>query len=643
MQGDTLRFPTQRSMDPIALLFRPSSTLGVACIAVALILPLSCDSDSENPPPNAHAGRGGSSTGGTSGASGRAGSSANNEGGDSGSGATSATGGTTSGHGGASNAGESGSSITAGTSGSSGSAQGGASAQAGASGSAHSGESGNAGESGTAGTSSSPPTWDYGPILDEGVATVGTRPRPDWGPLVVAPGAGARRYVIESRRDVETGPFGLPWRSRFRLAAYDAGVEAWSFDADADDEIGGVAVHPSGELTLSVQHQAPENLAYQLVRLAADGEVLGSTTLEEPATPPDTDFAPTDPRPLFRMKADTADATTSGWIPLLPEGEGVATALLSLVMTPPGMPSNKLVLGVITYDWNGSAYVERWARVVEGVHGAQPAAWTYDEFRWREQAIRPWLERDPNSGELLIGRAWNNTRCRANVDTFAEFTAMQCVLDAVSAIENERFPLAVTRFTADGARLGTVLLKPDEDAAEQLPFAWTALEDGRIALAGAVVRTDENGVHRTYPDADGYVDYDGYIAVYSATGEKLLNHDFNLGRGDVLAALRWTDSGFLAVGSSDWDRWQGGMSVSRGSNPLLVWLSPDASNFAQRTEVLSDGARHFTLHDLVASEGTIETYGFSDGPMTHSADGDNTAERTFGPLVLTVAAETTDN
>jgi hypothetical protein len=455
----------------------------------------------------------------------------------------------------------------------------------------------------------------------------------------VTPGEGARRYVIESRRDVEPGPFGLPWRSRFRLAAYDAGVEAWSFEADADDVVGGVAVHPSGELTVSLQHQAPENFAYELVRLAADGEVLGRTTLGEPATTPETDFGPDDPRPLFRMKADLADATTSGWLPLLPEGEGVATALLTFVMAPAGMQTTNLALGAVTFDWDGSDYVERWARVVDGRHGAQPAAWAYDEFRWREQAIRPWLERDPSSGDLLVGRAWNSSRCRANVDTFAEFTNMQCVFEAADPAENERLPLAVTRFDPSGERLGTIVLFPDEDAAEQVPFAWVAQENGRIALAGAVVRTNEDGSKRTYPDADGFVDYDGYIAVYAPTGEKLLHHDFNLGRGDVLASLRSTDSGYLAAGSSGWDRWQGGMSVSRGADPLLVWLSPDAADFAQRTEALSDGSRHFTLHDLVASDGTIEAYGFSDGPMTHSADGGNTAARTFGPLVVRVASE----
>jgi len=47
---------------------------------------------------------------------------------------------------------------------------------------------------------------------------------------------------------------------------------------------------------------------------------------------------------------------------------------------------------------------------------------------------------------LLVGRAWNNLRCKANLRTFAEFAASECLLGAVNAVENERLPLAVTRF-----------------------------------------------------------------------------------------------------------------------------------------------------------------------------------------------------
>jgi hypothetical protein len=105
----------------------------------------------------------------------------------------------------------------------------------------------------------------------------------------------------------------------------------------------------------------------------------------------------------------------------------------------------------------------------------------------------------------------------------------------------------------------------------------------------------------------------------------------------VLAALRWLPNDIVAVGSSGWDRWQGGNSISRGADPLIAWLSPDGARSATRVIPLSDGGRHFTLHDVVVTGGAIVAHGFSDAPMTHSADGGNDAARTFGPMRLRLA------
>lgn len=465
-------------------------------------------------------------------------------------------------------------------------------------------------------------------IVKSGQPAIFQLPRPAYGAVVVA-NHGERSYVVESRRDVEPGPFGLPWRSRFRLAAYDAGVEAWAHTAQPDDLIGDVVVHPSGELTLSLQRHSPAKLAYDLVRLAPDGALIGVTTLSEPASVPESDYGAADPRPLFRMKSELADATTAGWLRLLADGEGVLAAFLSFVDVPDDHPLvNRMALGVAAFDWQANAYVERWARVVEGPSVAQPAAWAYDELRWREQAIRPFLARDDESGQISIGRAWNSSRCEANVGTFAEFESKDCIFDAVGVAENERLPLAVTHFDDNGARLGTVVLAPDADAAEQVPFALAA-RGGELAVAGSVVRTLPDGSKKSY---SGFVDYDGYIAFYDPNGQPSSHADFNLGRGDVLASMRWTPDGVVAVGSSGWDRWSGGMSISRGADPSFVWLSPDKTHSETRVVPLSGGARHMNLHDVVVLDQAIVGYGFSDAPMTHSADGGKHAERTYGPL-----------
>jgi hypothetical protein len=80
------------------------------------------------------------------------------------------------------------------------------------------------------------------------------------------------------------------------------------------------------------------------------------------------------------------------------------------------------------------------------------------------------------------------------------------------------------------------------------------------------------------------------------------------------------------------------MSISRGASPLVVWLAGDGGAARQRVVPLGDGTRHFDLHDLlVGDDGSIGGWGFSDAPMTHSGDGNNSAGRTFGPLVVRLA------
>jgi hypothetical protein len=337
---------------------------------------------------------------------------------------------------------------------------------------------------------------------------------------------------------------------------------------------------------------------------------------------------------MFRMKSEFADATVGGWVRLLADGEGLHVAFLSFVDRPPTDPlSARRAMGLALLGWSGGAYVERWARIVEGPHGAQPVAWTYDELRQAEQAVRPFLARDDSTGDLLVARAWNKTRCEANVAVFAEVTAADCMAGAVDPTEVERLPLAVTRFDATGKRLGTAILAPDADAAEQVPFALAA-RDGRLAVVGFVVRELPDGSKRTYPDPKGYVDYDGYVSIHDGVGHQLLHHDFNLGRGDVLAALRWLPEGVVAVGSAGFDRWQGGQSISRGADPLVVWLSADGAVASARVIPLGDGSRHFNLFDVAVLGHAIVAHGFSDAPLTHSGDNGNAAGRTFGPLRL---------
>src|SRR5262245_2101899 len=191
------------------------------------------------------------------------------------------------------------------------------------------GSGGSAGSGGTGGSGGQPAIFED--LVANSPFSGYTARRPDFGGVIVV-SDGARMYAVESRRDIEPGPLGLPWPSRFQVAAYeDAGSPLWTFAAPPDDVISDVAVHPSGDVTIAILHYPPAKLAYDLVRLDRSGAVLGTTTMSEPQTAPATDFGPTDPRPPFRMKSDLADATVGGWVRLLPDGEGLVVAFLSYV------------------------------------------------------------------------------------------------------------------------------------------------------------------------------------------------------------------------------------------------------------------------------------------------------------------------
>jgi hypothetical protein len=422
-----------------------------------------------------------------------------------------------------------------------------------------------------------------------------------------------------------------------RLACRAGGSEAWAFYAAADELFSDFAVHPSGEITLGVERTSVERGAYELVRLDAAGAVRARQVLD-PAKIPASDLVDLPGQPLL-MRSTIPHALTDGWLRVEPRGEDVAVAWLSRLEAPGGGFSNDLATGAGAWLWTGSAFEEHWSRLVEGRHAAQPAAWTYDEFRWREAAVRPLLAVS-DDGTLVVGRAWNQRRCQAVALTFGEFTPVQCRgIDVPSAIESEYLPLAFTSFGASGAREGTRVFVP-EGAAEFVAFDLAARGDA-LALAGVVVFPGPDGVVPLYPADPGggavMVPYDGYVAVLdrrSGTPRCARALDAS-GRGDHIAALRWAADGTLMIaGGAGWDRWYGGMSISRGADPWLAALSPACELLGSRIVPFSSTARHHHLLSVDAEAGRVVSAGLADAPMTHSGDGGHIDQRMFGNLVI---------
>ncbi|NBC41166.1 hypothetical protein [Corallococcus exiguus] len=468
--------------------------------------------------------------------------------------------------------------------------------------------------------------------FEKGAPSSRVRPRADFGGLKVRRAAG-RTFVLETTQDAE----GRDTR-RLTVSARD-GTPLWRFDAVARDHLSDFTVHPSGEVTVGLERTIAPGPTYDLVRLSSEGKVLSWERLPIPRTVPEADLGGTLLPPAFHMKSAYVHALTDGWLRTEARGEDLAVAFLSLVAVPPGEPASwEQASGVMTLQWKDGRYTEQWTRVVDGSHFTQPAAWAYDEFRWREAALRPLLAVDAD-GRLVVGRTWNSSRCLASSRTFNDFTSVHCRSgdDVTTPSDTERQPFAMTAFTPVGTRIGTHVFVPTR-AAEFVVFDM-AVRDGEVALAGTVVTEGTDGTIAWYPSAPGVEDrmtpYDGYLGVLSLdSGALRFEHRVDTGRADHFSALRWTDAGLVAVGASGWDRWDGGMSISRGAGPLLALASTDGQTVRTRRPGPEGQGRHFHLLGVDADGDSLVAVGLAEAPLTHSGDNGHLEAMTFGGLTV---------
>ena len=486
----------------------------------------------------------------------------------------------------------------------------------------------------------STPSLDPVLTIERGAARSHTTERPDFGTLALRVTADRVHRLQASRT-----PDG-EHRRRFIVEALGATAEEvtrlWAYPADdtteTDEFIDDFTVHPSGDVTLTLEHRGVVRDTYELLRFSGHGSLLYRALLPAGALVPDTDLGDL-PRPPFRMKSTwNDDALAEGWVRVAAQGEDVVVAFQTQINRPNDEFTFEHVSAVSWIDWDGETYTETRTRLVDGRHGVGPAAWTYDEFRWRQVAVRPYLAVDQDTGYVVVGRTWSNPRCMAALEIFGEGSQRDCVFQSVSPVDNERLPFAWTSFAPDGTREATHVWMP-ESTSEFVVFDM-AVNDGVLALAGSHVREEADG-SVVYYDGNR-VPYDGYVALFDrATGELTFERDIDAsGRGDVLHGLRFVSGGVLAVGAADWDRWNGGMSISRGSDPWLVFVSLDGEVAQRRIEVDAP-ARHTQLLSADVRSGrpvSIVGGGLFDAPMTHAGDGGQVAQMVFGDSLVSLDA-----
>ncbi|MDP1821677.1 MAG: hypothetical protein Q8L48_00460 [Archangium sp.] len=414
-----------------------------------------------------------------------------------------------------------------------------------------------------------------------------------------------------------------------RLRCTDANGERWSRAEAANERLTDFTVHPSGDISLGLERLDHPRDAFELIRLDPDGRELHRQVLARPATIPAGDQAAP-----FRMKGVQDGSVVTGWLPWLrleARGEDLVLGLLSRVETP---DDGGLISAVVALQWApGGGYGEQWARVVDARHSPIAIAWQFDEFLWLDAATRLLVSVRPD-GSVLIGRTLALARCRSLQNVFAEIGDLRCRQLGSLGSPHRYQPFAVTTFSPTGARLGTRVLAP-EGLEEFVIFDFAARGD-QLAVAGTAVRRGPDGEPPFYfepPSGTALSPYDGYLAVLELTGGAVVREQFiDLGRAEHLVTVKWTGEGLVAGGGANWNRWSGGMSLSRSADPLLVFDSLDAPPLVRALDVAGLD-RHALVWSLDVRDAHVLAVGQSDAPMTHSGDADPT-QLVHGGLTL---------
>lgn len=456
-----------------------------------------------------------------------------------------------------------------------------------------------------------------GELVREGTAVRSVEARPAFAPIALR---GPVR--LEARRDGAGG--------QQRRVVHEVGWQV----TEADHEVfHDVIAHPSGAITLALEHTDRDRGGFALRRYTAAGIALGEDELEVGATLPEVDRAGL-PTPPWRMRAAWIGALEGGWISMAARGEGLVVLFQSLVND-----DTVAVLSGLSWlarDGDG-AFVEVRTRVVDGPSIVAAAGWNYDELRWIDALVRPLLAADDSDGAVVVGRAFTSGRCRANLSRFGELDALTCFERACGNSESRQIPFFFTVFDAEGERLGSHIYAPE--GGFYFGTFGMAAQDGEIALCGAVAPENAEGGLDLYPSSPGapaiMVPFDAVIARLDRAGAVRMERRVDRGRADTLLAVRYVSEAgdLVAVGATDWDRHDGGMSVSRGSDPLLVHLAPEGA-LTHRAFDEDAPARHALFYDLARDAERLRAAGVIDAPMTHSGDGNNHAATTVGALAI---------
>jgi len=355
------------------------------------------------------------------------------------------------------------------------------------------------------------------------------------------------------------------------------------------------AVHDSGDVSV-LYSTATE---YSLERFDANGDSLGMSVLSDSEI--DQDPPVWNGPPSAGVEPFTFDT-----------GRIAAFGEQLLVATRTGRHSVTARRFAFFDDGAGAAFHVEWRTLVVPpfkIGAVGLAGGSYDTFSAVQAQVMLHLAVD-QAGIIYVAVQHPHLGGTNLVKAYAQVFAETLNGDA------DALDLYVTRIASDGKRIGTTVVGTAED--DQL-FGLRGGQDSALVIGRKEYWNDQG------------TGFDALVARLDGKTGALQLRELNVERSDLaFDAVALAGGSWLVTGASDWQQNPHGASVSEESQAFLRRLD---ANGESSGIALANGPRHNEGRTLVPfGRGRWLLGGMSDGPGTHSGDGDPAKVRASGFL-----------
>lgn len=388
-------------------------------------------------------------------------------------------------------------------------------------------------------------------------------------------------------------PVAGPVRPQRRLAwQHDDGSALASYTPDSGWSLIDIAVHPSGEVSAVTATDAQ----VRLLRFDAEGRLRAATDVLDPLAQQDPliDLGAT-----VRNDQSLVPISTRNAARVAPIGEDLALVIRT----------GRTAVVAYRFALQDAQHVQRWRTLVGPASSYEGRTFvpyaSYDTFG---QLDNHWHVLADTAADGTLYVAVSHSPASSNIALLAHNQHFGDSLQGASGA-------LITRVDADGQRRWTRAL----DTVQLSEAHGLRADGGTVALVGRV---------RTQRIDAGW---DAYVALFDgASGGQRAYRVHDVERGEALFdAIALGDGRWLAVGSAGYIQNPAGTSISEAPLPLALVLDADGA-VRQRLDI-ARGLRHNELRSAVRwRNGRVLVGGLTNGPATHTSDGDLSLLRSDG-------------